>query len=80
MNDEAGPYAGMPVEEARAAILRDLEDEGFLDHIEDYTHSVGRLQPLQDGAPAAAERAVVAGREQGVRARPLARRRRHPRP
>jgi valyl-tRNA synthetase len=53
MNDEAGPYDGMPVDEARAAILRDLEDEGFLDHIEDYTHSVGVcsrcktvLQPL----------------------------------
>jgi valyl-tRNA synthetase len=41
MNDEAGPYAGMTVEEARAAIVRDLEDEGFLDHVEDYTHSVG---------------------------------------
>ncbi|MGE5596228.1 MAG: valine--tRNA ligase [Hyphomicrobiales bacterium] len=41
MNDEAGPYAGMPAEEARWAILRDLEDEGFLDHVEDYTHSVG---------------------------------------
>lgn len=53
MNDEAGPYAGMPVEEARAAILRDLEDEGFLEKVEDYTHSVGVcsrcktvLQPL----------------------------------
>ncbi|MCC6958228.1 MAG: valine--tRNA ligase [Dehalococcoidia bacterium] len=53
MNDEAGPYAGLGVEEARAAILRDLEDEGFLDHVEDYTHSVGVcsrcktvLQPL----------------------------------
>ena len=53
MNDEAGPYAGLGVEEARAAILSDLEDEGFLDHVEDYTHSVGVcsrcktvLQPL----------------------------------
>ncbi len=53
MNDEAGPYAGMTDEEARAAILRDLEDEGFLDHIEEYTHSVGHcsrcksvLQPI----------------------------------
>ena len=53
MNDEAGPYAGMSAEEARKAILRDLEDEGFLDHIEDYTHSVGHcsrcktvVQPL----------------------------------
>jgi valyl-tRNA synthetase len=42
MNDEAGPYAGMGDLEARAAILRDLEDEGFLDHAEDYTHSIGR--------------------------------------
>lgn len=41
MNEEAGPYEGMTVEEARAAIVRDLQDEGFLDHIEDYTHSVG---------------------------------------
>ena len=53
MNDEAGPYAGMTVEDARAAVVRDLEDEGFLDHIEDYTHSVGHcsrcktvVQPL----------------------------------
>jgi valyl-tRNA synthetase len=41
MNDEAGPYAGMTDLEARAAILRDLEDEGFLEHEEPYRHSVG---------------------------------------
>jgi valyl-tRNA synthetase len=41
MNEEAGPYAGMSVDEARAAIVRDLGEGGFLDHIEDYTHSVG---------------------------------------
>jgi valyl-tRNA synthetase len=41
MNDEAGPYVGMAAEEARAAILRDLEDEGFLERVEDYVHSVG---------------------------------------
>ena len=41
MNDEAGPYAGLPVEEARDRIVKDLRDEGFLDHIENYTHSVG---------------------------------------
>jgi valyl-tRNA synthetase len=41
MNDEAGPYAGMTASDARAAILRDLEDEGFLDHTEDHVHSVG---------------------------------------
>jgi valyl-tRNA synthetase len=42
MNDEAGPYAGMPWEEARTAILRDLEEGGFLDHVQDYVHSVGQ--------------------------------------
>jgi len=53
MNDEAGPYAGMDFMDARAAILSDLEDEGYLDRIEDYTHSVGHcsrcktvVQPL----------------------------------
>ncbi|HMO96513.1 MAG TPA: valine--tRNA ligase, partial [Tepidiformaceae bacterium] len=53
MNDEAGPYSGMPADDARDAILRDLEDEGYLDHVEDYTHSVGHcsrcktvVQPL----------------------------------
>ncbi|GAB4322513.1 MAG: hypothetical protein Kow0010_03330 [Dehalococcoidia bacterium] len=41
MNEEAGPYDGMPAAEAREAIVRDLEDEGFLVRVEDYTHSVG---------------------------------------
>ncbi len=41
MNDEAGPYAGMLADEAREAIHKDLDDEGFLDHVENYTHSVG---------------------------------------
>ncbi len=42
MNEEAGPYAGMEVAEARAAIVSDLEDGGFLERTEPYTHSVGR--------------------------------------
>jgi len=42
MNDEAGPYAGLPVAEAREAIVRDLADEGFLERVEDIVHSVGR--------------------------------------
>jgi valyl-tRNA synthetase len=53
MNDEAGPYAGMTWEAAREAILKDLDDEGFLDRVEDYAHSVGHcsrcktvLQPI----------------------------------
>ena len=44
MNDEAGPYAGMTVDEARTAIVRDLEDGGFLERTEPYTHSVGRCE------------------------------------
>ena len=44
MNDEAGPYAGLTVDEARAAIVRDLEDGGFLEKTEPYTHSVGRCE------------------------------------
>ena len=41
MNDEAGPYAGLEAIAARSAIVRDLEDGGFLERTEDYTHSVG---------------------------------------
>ena len=42
MNEEAGPYAGLAAAAARAAIVRDLEDGGFLERTEPYTHSVGR--------------------------------------
>jgi valyl-tRNA synthetase len=42
MNEEAGPYQGMPAAQAREAVLRDLADGGFLDHTEDYTHSIGK--------------------------------------
>ena len=41
MNDEAGPYAGMDRFDAREAIVRDLEEQGFLEKTEPYTHSVG---------------------------------------
>lgn len=35
------PYRGMSVEDARGAVLADLESLGQLDKTEDYTHSVG---------------------------------------
>ena len=41
MNDEAGPYAGMDRFACRDAIVRDLEEQGFLVKTEPYTHSVG---------------------------------------
>ncbi len=35
------PYKGMSREEARAAVVEDLEKAGYLVKVEDYTHSVG---------------------------------------
>ncbi|MCL2485250.1 MAG: valine--tRNA ligase [Endomicrobia bacterium] len=35
-------YAGLSVIEARKAVVADLEEQGFLEKIEDYSHSVGR--------------------------------------
>ncbi|MGV3723597.1 MAG: valine--tRNA ligase, partial [Actinomycetota bacterium] len=41
MTDAAGPYAGLPREEARKRVVPDLQAQGLLVKIEDYTHSVG---------------------------------------
>ncbi len=47
MNDDAtinklgGKYAGMDRYEARKAIVKDLEEQGYLVEIEDHTHNVG---------------------------------------
>ena len=41
MNEEAGPYEGMTVDDARAQIVADLDDAGLLEKVEDYQHSVG---------------------------------------
>ena len=41
MNEQAGPYAGMDRYEARKAIVRDLESQGFLVKTEEHTHNVG---------------------------------------
>src|SRR5690606_25200967 len=53
MNEEAGPYEGMRDDEARDATVRDLEEAGSLERVEDYVHSVGHcsrcktvIQPL----------------------------------
>jgi len=40
-NQEAGNYAGLSVQEARAKVLADLEAQGYLEKVEDYTHSLG---------------------------------------
>ncbi len=41
INDLGGAYAGLDRYEARKRIVADLETQGFLEKIEDYTHSVG---------------------------------------
>lgn len=41
MNEEAGPYRGMDRFECRKKILEDLEREGLLLKVEDYSHKVG---------------------------------------
>lgn len=41
INEEGGVYAGLDRYDARARIVADLEVGGFLEKIEDYTHSVG---------------------------------------
>src|SRR5690606_9154896 len=41
MTEAAGAYAGMTREEARRAVVRDLEAQGLLEKTEDHVHAVG---------------------------------------
>jgi valyl-tRNA synthetase len=41
MTAEAGSYAGLTREDARTRIVADLDEQGLLVQVEDYTHSVG---------------------------------------
>jgi len=41
MNENAGKYSGLTIEEAKKAIVRDLEGEGLLEKIEEITQEVG---------------------------------------
>ncbi|WP_306547759.1 valine--tRNA ligase [Desulfobulbus sp.] len=42
MNAEAGKYAGLDRFACRKQIVSDLQEQGFLDKIEDYQHAVGK--------------------------------------
>jgi valyl-tRNA synthetase len=42
MNENAGSYKGLDRFECRKKIVADLEEQGFLDRIEDYEHAVGK--------------------------------------
>jgi len=44
MTAEAGAYAGLPVEEARARFLDELRARGLLERVEPYRHRVGHCQ------------------------------------
>jgi valyl-tRNA synthetase len=42
MNDNAGRFAGLDRFECRKRIVRDLEEQGFLEKVEEYQHAVGK--------------------------------------
>jgi len=42
MNEVAGRYAGLDRFECRKRIVNDLREQGFLEHIEEYQHAVGK--------------------------------------
>ena len=44
MNERAGKYNGMDRFDARKAIVKDLEDQGYMLNIEKITHSVGHSE------------------------------------
>ncbi len=48
VNEHGGPYAGMDRYEARKKIVEDLDKEGLLEKIEDYTHNVGHCYRCHD--------------------------------
>jgi len=41
INENGGPYSGMDRYECRKAIIKDLEEQGYLVKTEDYSHNVG---------------------------------------
>ncbi|QZY56239.1 valine--tRNA ligase [Crassaminicella profunda] len=41
MNDRAGKYAGLDRYECRKALVKDLDEAGFLVNVKDHTHNVG---------------------------------------
>jgi valyl-tRNA synthetase len=47
MNENAGPYAGLDRFSCRQALLADLKEDGLLEKIEPYQHSVGHCDRCQ---------------------------------
>ncbi len=44
LNDNAGPFAGKSMQEARTGVVARLDEEGFLVEVNEHPHSVGRCQ------------------------------------
>ena len=44
MTDQAGAYAGLDRSEARQKVVADLQKQGFLLKVEDYSHNIGHCQ------------------------------------
>ncbi len=47
MNENAGPYKGLDRFACRKKIVEDLQNEGLLDRIENYSHAIGHCQRCQ---------------------------------
>ena len=47
MNENAGPYKGLDRFECRKKVVEDLQNEGLLDKIENYSHAIGHCQRCQ---------------------------------
>jgi valyl-tRNA synthetase len=67
LNENAGPYKGLDRFAAREKIVADLEKEGLLEKIEDYSHAVGHCQRCQTIIE------PIASRQWFVKMEPLAR-------
>ncbi|MBX6342287.1 MAG: valine--tRNA ligase, partial [Thermomicrobiaceae bacterium] len=44
LNENAGPFAGQPIQEARRNVVLRLEQDGYLARVEEHVHSVGHCQ------------------------------------
>ncbi len=44
LNENAGPFAGQPIQEARRNVVLRLEEDGYLARVEEHVHSVGHCQ------------------------------------
>ena len=82
MNEAAGKYAGLDRFECRKKIVADLEEQGFLESIEDYQHGVGHcyrcntvVEPITSeqwfvSVKPLAEKAVAAVRDERINLMP----------